>query len=362
MSNYYHHQQQQPYYDYEPQQGYYQHDGYAMHTMAHQQQQPTYHNDSDYYSHPVYDPKPTSATDDGYLTPTTLTKHQRLSEIKAELNNEKYSRTSRNSREHSSCCDKLCCGCCTCCPRWYRWISCCLLLIIIALGIVVGVLAALFKTPTVEFTGVQDNPNFNLTGTSANLNLVLGFTVNNPNIESVTFKTLVATATYHGDNTKIGGGTLNDLHIGSNSVTNFTFPFDISMNLLATETQLVASKIMSDCGIGGGTAQDIQLDYKVVATVSIIGIPISVPYSSTISFKCPIDSADQSSLLNEIASLLQGFLNGGQSTNGKSVADTVGSVASNAASALGDSSIPTDIANLVPSGLASSIASLTGGQ
>lgn len=61
------------------------------------------------------------------------------------------------------------------------------------------------------------------------------------------------------------------------------------MNVLDPGTQAVVSKIMSDCGIGGGTAQDINLDYKVVATVSIIGIPISVPYSSSVGFKCPID-------------------------------------------------------------------------
>jgi hypothetical protein len=61
------------------------------------------------------------------------------------------------------------------------------------------------------------------------------------------------------------------------------------MNVLAPGTQEVVSKIMSDCGIGGGAAQDINLDYKVVATVSILGIPISIPYSSSVGFKCPID-------------------------------------------------------------------------
>jgi hypothetical protein len=61
------------------------------------------------------------------------------------------------------------------------------------------------------------------------------------------------------------------------------------MNVLDPGTQAVVSKLMSDCGVGGGSAQNINLDYKVVATVSIIGIPISIPYSSSVSFKCPID-------------------------------------------------------------------------
>lgn len=63
----------------------------------------------------------------------------------------------------------------------------------VALGIVVGVLAAMFKTPSVNFNGVQGSPSIGLVGTAVNLNLSLGFTVTNPNIESVTFTTLTAT-------------------------------------------------------------------------------------------------------------------------------------------------------------------------
>lgn len=51
----------------------------------------------------------------------------------------------------------------------------------------------------------------------------------------------------------------------------------------------VMSKMMADCGLGGATKKDIKLDYKIVATVHIIGIPISVPISNSISFACPID-------------------------------------------------------------------------
>jgi hypothetical protein len=190
MSNYYHQQQpQQPYYDYEPQQqqqqqqyhNNYQHDAYAMHDMTRQP-----NHDANYY--PQYDAKPLTATADGYYSnsPQPL-----LSQTAPEFNeNEKFSRTHKKRR---SCCDKICCGCCTCCPRWCRWISCILLLLIIGLGIAIGVLAALFKVPTVEFKGVQGDPAFGLAGTTVNLNVSLGFVVNNPNIESITFRSLVAT-------------------------------------------------------------------------------------------------------------------------------------------------------------------------
>lgn len=176
----YQQQQQQQYYDYEPN-SQYQQNAYAMNNMTRPYQQES---------------KPTLATSDGYynhdsvpVTPPT----RRISQVGAI--NEKYAR--RNNKTNRSCCDTLCCGCCTCCPKWCRWISCILLLIIIIIGIIVGVLAALFKVPTVEFTGIQGTPAFGLVGlTTVNLNVSLGFVVSNPNIESVTFTTLVATVSF----------------------------------------------------------------------------------------------------------------------------------------------------------------------
>lgn len=165
MSTYYH---QQNYYD-SPRQHHYQHDSYAMQDMTYQE--PQYHNDNQYAS---YESK------DYYKN-----------QVDDYHNHEKFARG--NNRERRSCCDTICCGCCTCCPRWCRWISCILFIIIIILGIVIGVLAALFKTPSVDFTGVQGSPAFGLVGTTVDLNFTLGFSVDNPNIESVTFKTLVAT-------------------------------------------------------------------------------------------------------------------------------------------------------------------------
>lgn len=149
-------------------------------------------HDADYY--PQYESKPQPSTADGYYSNSPqqlLTKHQRLSDVAAEFNeNEKFSRAHNKNR---SCCDKICCGCCTCCPRWCRWFSCILLLIIIGLGIAIGVLAATFKVPSVEFKGMQGDPAFGLAGTTVNLNISLGFVVDNPNVESVTFKSLAAT-------------------------------------------------------------------------------------------------------------------------------------------------------------------------
>lgn len=177
-------QHQQQHYDYDPS-SYRQHDTYAMNDMTHNR---PYYEES----------KPVPATSDGYYNysaPTTPI-HRRTSQVAATSSSEKYAR--RNSKENRSCCDKICCGCCTCCPRWCRWISCILLLLIIAIGIAVGVLVAIFKVPTIEFTGIEGTPAFGMAGlTTVNLNISLGFVVNNPNIESVTFTTLAATVSLY---------------------------------------------------------------------------------------------------------------------------------------------------------------------
>lgn len=95
-------------------------------------------------------------------------------------------------KQRRSCLDKICCGCCTCCPKWARYCSCVLLLILIAIGIVVGVLAALFKKPEVNFNGLQGDPQVSMEGTNISMNFSLAISVNNPNVESVTFEKIVA--------------------------------------------------------------------------------------------------------------------------------------------------------------------------
>ncbi|ORE05554.1 hypothetical protein BCV72DRAFT_242718 [Rhizopus microsporus var. microsporus] len=274
MSNYYYQpqQHQQP----PPQQQPYYHEAYPMYDMNNNAVRPT--TADGYYKEPYY-PEST----------------------------ERYARY--NTSPPMSCCDRVCCGCCTCCPRWCRWISCILFILIIALAIVIGVLASQFKVPKVDFTGIQGTPQFNINNTVLSVNASLGFTVNNPNIESITFTSLDAEIYYHGyGNTSIGQGSIKDLHISSNGYTNFVFPFTLKVDITSPQDQAIASKLMSDCGIGGGQAQKINLDYKVVATVNIIGISIHVPYSSSASFDCPMNSPGQQDVLNKISQMLPNIL------------------------------------------------------
>lgn len=77
-----------------------------------------------------------------------------------------------------------------------RYLCCILFLIIIALAIVIGVLAALFKTPNVTFNGIEGEPQVNLSGSNITMNFTLSISVDNPNVESVTFEKIVAEVTW----------------------------------------------------------------------------------------------------------------------------------------------------------------------
>lgn len=188
----YYQQQQQGYYPYQPQQQqqhYYQ-DDYAMQNMIPNHSDPYYQHEYNASNAST----PYAADDHGYgysdtkmLAPVStapLAQHSYLDKD-----------DDRDSTHSRSCLDWFCCACCSCCPMWMRWCACGLLIIIIALGITIGVLAALFKKPQVNFNGVSQSstvPPFQMNGTGFDFNFVLDIGVVNPNIESATFTSIQA--------------------------------------------------------------------------------------------------------------------------------------------------------------------------
>ncbi|ORZ13088.1 hypothetical protein BCR42DRAFT_419152 [Absidia repens] len=201
-----------------------------------------------------------------------------------------------------SCMDKVCCGCCTCCPRWARYCSCILLLILIAIGIVIGVLAALFKMPTVEMSGLESAPTVNITGgNQINMGFNLQVSVNNPNVEGITFDTIIAKAYYpnYHDN-QIGGGEKDNVVIGKNQVTNFTFPFTLNIDM--TKDQAIINDIFSKCGLDGSPKQPIKIDYDVIPTVKFGVIPISLTISKSTSMDCPAELENLGGLASAVGS------------------------------------------------------------
>ncbi|KAG0178105.1 hypothetical protein DFQ29_003950 [Apophysomyces sp. BC1021] len=143
---------------------------------------------------------------------------------------------------------------------WTRWICCFLLFILIGLAIAAGVLASQFKQPQVSFNGVTNDPNglprFQKSDSNSlafNINMGFQFSVENPNIEQLTFETIKAMAYYPtAPHQQIGGGELRDLHIDAYGTTNFTFPFHIQYDPAKDPQHAILMDIISKCGPSGG--------------------------------------------------------------------------------------------------------------
>ncbi|CAO3701780.1 unnamed protein product [Rhizopus stolonifer] len=201
-------------------------------------------------------------------------------------------------KKKRSCIDKMCCGCCTCCPRWMRWCTCIIFIIIVILAIIIGVLAALFKVPTVQFTGLKESPAITSLNNVLNMTFSLGITVDNPNFESITFEKISADAYYPSPyNVQVGGGEVDNVHIVSNGITNITFPFSITINSTDTAQQGVLMDLVTKCGLDGSTKQNINFNYYVHPTVRIIGIAITPTISKSMSIACPLQGDDLTSIL-----------------------------------------------------------------
>ncbi|KAL0090667.1 hypothetical protein J3Q64DRAFT_1706565 [Phycomyces blakesleeanus] len=307
-------------------------DTYAMHNMpqtaytgANQQ---SYYDDKNTNYNSYYN-APTPASSEGYNYPGPTPKahqnpadYQHIYEPQGYVDKPDFYNV--DGPKKRSCCDLLCCGCCVCCPRWFRWIACIILLIIIGLGIAVGVLAAIFKTPSVDFKGIEGQPSFNLQGTTANISTVLSISVNNPNIESVTFEKIIAKAYYPNyHNISLGGGQKNDVHISSNAITNILFPFNLIIDLSLPEQQSIMTDLLGKCGFLGGEKEQISIDYDVQPTIKIIGIPITITVSDTARFPCPLQESDFDTLVSSTL----GSIFGSAATGSGGLGDLIGNAA-----------------------------------
>ncbi|KAH8548981.1 hypothetical protein BGW37DRAFT_514401 [Umbelopsis sp. PMI_123] len=183
-------------------------------------------------------------------------------------------------RKKRTCLDLVCCGCCTCCPLWARWLSCSCLIILIALGITIGVLAGTFHMPQISFNGIA-NENFTSSANSFNISADLMIGIYNPNFEAPTFSSIKATS--------VGGGELDNVHINGKGTTNITFPFTIVYDAAqGTDTSMLLD-IATKCGLTGGAKQDITINYDLALTIKIGVIPITITVPEKASFPCPLD-------------------------------------------------------------------------
>ena len=99
------------------------------------------------------------------------------------------------------------------------------------------------------------------------INLGFGINVTNPNYFSATFTTIEAQIFYPIGDTNIGGGQENDITFKAHSDLDFVFPLSFIYSQSADPTGAVLQDIASKCGITGGPAQDISIQYTI--TVSL---------------------------------------------------------------------------------------------
>ncbi|ORX44925.1 hypothetical protein DM01DRAFT_242083, partial [Hesseltinella vesiculosa] len=142
----------------------------------------------------------------------------------------------------------------------------------------------LFKKPSVEFQGLQGAPTFNLNGTTAVLDFNMTFAINNPNIESVTFSNVGAEVYYPNYSQPIGNGTKTDLHISSHSNTTIYFPISLFLDFTNNATLPIAQDLLTKCS----ASSKVTVDYTIIPTIRIIGIPITLSFSSSASFDCNV--------------------------------------------------------------------------
>ncbi|KAI8388152.1 uncharacterized protein BYT42DRAFT_224161 [Radiomyces spectabilis] len=208
-----------------------------------------------------------------------------------------------NAEQRKTWLHNLCCVCCPCLPMWVRCICCFCILCIIGLAIVVGVLAALFKQPQVEFNGITDHPSGlprlqkNASSMAFTMNLGLKIGVKNPNVESITFENIKAVAFYPTNpEQSVGGGEMQNLLIERNSITNFTFPFQLYYDPQQDPNYAMLNDISSKCGWQGATKSDLTVLYDLIPTVRIAGIPISLTLRHSAHFQCPLKDDQLSSI------------------------------------------------------------------
>lgn len=104
---------------------------------------------------------------------------------------------------------------------------------------------------------------------------------------------------------------MDDVHIGSNSISNITFPFTITFDPAQPNGASMMADIATKCGLLGGTSSDITINYKLIVTVDIIGIKISPSIDESATFPCPISGGNlPSDLTTALGALESGGLGG----------------------------------------------------
>ncbi|KDN53291.1 hypothetical protein K437DRAFT_253318 [Tilletiaria anomala UBC 951] len=144
-------------------------------------------------------------------------------------------------------------------------------------------------------------PYVDATNSAFGFNTTIDFSVSNPNSISATVQHLSAVITTKNvPNVTIGKGTLSNQKIAANTNTTIHFPLSISLyNPTEDPNNEALQSVATQCGWKSGSGSSsgtVTLNIKANGKISVLGIGIAIPISTTISPGCPSLSAIESAI------------------------------------------------------------------
>ncbi|KAF9346593.1 hypothetical protein BGX34_003777 [Mortierella sp. NVP85] len=272
--------------------------------MQHQPNAPYSHqhnfsSDSHYYN--GYDEeRPSLSNDTAPMRPYgDMETSEGLTRSKSGVTKVKYGKKKSNCLPCFPCIHSTC-GRVTCC--------CCLLLLLVVAALAI-VIFTVFKLPSVDYLGMQSEPQFTFNQdqgeiVSLSVNFVANIQVKNPNPIGFKFESIVATAYYPNYQPSLGGGSLNNVDFPSKTTKVISFPISASYTGSQDKGYTVVKNILERCGLLGSDPVGLTINYDLKLSFKIIGITISPTIKNQhVKVDCPANIGD-------IAANLPGGING----------------------------------------------------
>ncbi|KAI7849128.1 hypothetical protein BDC45DRAFT_292671 [Circinella umbellata] len=150
--------------------------------------------------------------------------------------------------------------------------------------------------PTVNVLDVTQYPGDNASqitydGQKFLFNLGLVVNVQNPNVLPIFLSEMKATANLpeeDGSQAYLGHGYLDSEKIPTNSDYNFTYPFSIEYDTQSSQSQVMLNTLMEKCGLYGGDAQDITVNYSINVNARVLFVKLNLDLGGSATFGCPL--------------------------------------------------------------------------
>jgi LEA14-like dessication related protein len=179
-----------------------------------------------------------------------------------------------------------------CCGRF----CCCILMSTVLLVVSIVLTIILWIRPPNVVVGnvsLAANPlKINAAQKQLTIDFAVNISVSNPNSLGIAFQKIEADIFYPINNTRVGGGELQNIVFKPNQQTNVTFPLAIDYDANEDPQYKILTDLATKCGVNGGTQSPITVNYKITLGLRVLLFVISPVISNTVTFDCPA-SADQ---------------------------------------------------------------------